>query len=333
LASDSLLAEGIIMNLYVYDTQKDTNRVHELLNHKEMQEMDLFIGPIYQNTSRIMKQFSTLHQINYINPLQGGGEFIYETDHVFLSKSSYEMKGKSFANYSNFEFDKRDVLVFYGDKDRDSVLAHSYIAHLDSVNKRVISFKKISRDNVIDIRKIVDNVDKKNLSHIFITSSENLAAATLMSALESNDINAPVIAPSKWLTIGVLEYEQFRRHQFYFDYEDYVNIMDTTVQKFRNIFKQRMNLKPMVYAKQADAYHGYETMYFFGEMLNKHGHLFNEAIKKEGYHKGSLLKGMDYELTNANNVAPLLRFNEYYELEWVNFPHYQEIAKYEKDNE
>ncbi len=333
LATDSLLAEGILLNLYVYDTQKDTAKVHELLNNPEMQEMDLFIGPIYQNTSRIMKQYSTLHHINYVNPLQGNGEFIHETEQVFLSKSSNEVKGKSFAEYSNVEFENRDVLVFYGGKEKDSVLAHSYIAHLDSINKRVVSFKKITRENVIDIRKIVSSADKESLSHIFITSSENLAAATLMSTLESKDINVPVIAPSKWLTIGVLEYEQLRRHQFYFDYEDYVDVMDTLVQHFRTSFKEKMNLKPMVYSKQADPYYGYESMYFFGKMLFKHGNLFNKAIRNEGYHKGSLLKGMQYELTNANNIAPLLRFNEYYELEWVNFPHYQEIAKYEKDNE
>ncbi|MCP4520370.1 MAG: outer membrane protein assembly factor BamD [Cytophagales bacterium] len=331
LATDSLLHRGIIINLYAYDTQKDTSRVHEILNHKEMQEMDLFIGPVYPKTSAIMKQFATINQINYVNPLQNDGNLIYETDYVYLSKSSCEVKGKNFAEFANYSFPKRDVVVFYGGKEKDSVLASSYIAHLDSVDKRVVCFKEITKRNVKDIRNILNNVDDKNLSHIFVSSSEKLVGATLMSAIEGNNIMAPVIAPSKWLEIEVLEYEQFRRHQFHFDYDDYHYLLDTNVAKFRNAFQERMSLKPGIYSKKTDAYYGYETMFFFGQMLYKHGHLFNEAIKNEEDYKG-LIK-MHYHRTNANNISPLLRFNEYYELEWVNFPHYQEGSTYEKDRD
>lgn len=333
LAADTLLKKGIVLNLFVYDTQKDTTRLKELLSHNEMEEMDLFIGPVYQQTSEMMKHFATIHRINYINPLQDDGGLIEETENVFLVKPSNEVKGLSFANYTNHAFPKKDVIVFYGEQEQDSVLAHTYIANLDQEKKRVVSLKKITKKNAIDIRKIINNADQSTLSNIFIASGENLAAAHLMSALESNKFNVPVIAPSKWLKIGVIEYEQFKRHQFYFDYEDYVDVMNESVQEYRITFKNKMNLKPSIYSKNSDAYYGYESMFFFGTMMAKYGNLFNEGLETESYSPNFTFTGMSYQETSANNIAPLYRFNEYYELEWVNYPHFEDIIEHDKNNE
>ena len=67
--------------------------------------------------------------------------------------------------------------------------------------------------------------------------------------------------------------------------------------------------------------------------MAKYGNLFNEGLKTETYHPGFTFMGMNYQETSANNIAPLYRFNEYYELEWVNYPHFEDIIEHDKNNE
>lgn len=317
MACEELKAKGIDINLYLYDTKKDSATVARYLNLPEMLKMDLLIGPIYNPGATLAAAFAANEQINYINPLFSNNKLVLGNDNAFLLKPSYLAIGKELAVYASEHFVDRDVLIFYGEDVRDSVMAYEYHHVLDSNYSSHVNFFKIGRDNINDVQKIIKTEDSDLVSHIFVSSTDRLIAANLMSALEEMNMHVPVIAPSRWLDTRIITYEQFVNRHFYFYYDDFIDYDDPkNVIPFRDKFEERMNLKP--YSRHA--YVGYDCMNYWGNILYQHGNLFNDNLRHTDFSPGKTTFGFVYKEGNTNDVVPLLRFNENYGFEWVNPP-------------
>jgi hypothetical protein len=52
---------------------------------------------------------------------------------------------------------------------------------------------------------------------------------------------------------------------------------------------------------------GYELMMYTGMMLNKYGNYFQNGTLLEGFVPGKLFYGIDYNISNSNQVVPITR--------------------------
>lgn len=70
LALKSLKKEGLNIQLYVFDSDKDSTGLDNVLNHVDMPKMDLIIGPFYDDPLSKVEQFATKYQIPVVSPLR-----------------------------------------------------------------------------------------------------------------------------------------------------------------------------------------------------------------------------------------------------------------------
>lgn len=70
LAMKELEEAGFKAKVYVYDTDKDSQALDRLLNLKELREMDLIIGPVYDEEMRKTESFCTANNILLVSPLK-----------------------------------------------------------------------------------------------------------------------------------------------------------------------------------------------------------------------------------------------------------------------
>lgn len=317
IAVDSLRQTGVNIDLFAYDTKHDTTVVKNILNQPEMKSFDLIIGPIWSETSARVSEFAESSQINYVNPVSSRGNYFSGGGHTFFYKPSGETIAEKCADYALAQFDstKTKVLIFYGDKTKDSIMAMTYKARMDSVGKEVI-FKQITSENARDFESEILRLNPMDISHLFVCTEDRFVGSHIMHPLEDQDIQVPTIVPSDWLDIHTIAYTQFSRRNFHFIYNDYVVDSLPSVRSMRAKFKEQLGMP----ALNEYAYVGYDIMFSFGNYLYKYGTLFNRDIRNNTHITGAMSNGGQYSEKPDNQVVPLLIFDEDYEFKWVNKP-------------
>ena len=69
LALDTLKSKGLVIKLYVYDTERDTLKVKKIIQQLYTVQPDLIIGPAYSDDVKLVGQFALNQGINLISPL------------------------------------------------------------------------------------------------------------------------------------------------------------------------------------------------------------------------------------------------------------------------
>lgn len=317
LALDSLREGGTEFEIKAYDTRKDTAIVRSLLNKPEMKSYDLIIGPVWSKTTNMVSEFAEANQINFVNPISSRGNFITGTEHTFFYKPSGKTIANKCADYALAKFDtlKPKVLLFYGDNTKDSVMAATYKARMDSAGKEVIYYK-ITKENAGDFEGQILRLNPRQISHLMICTDDQFVGAHIMHPLEDQDIQVPTIVPDSWLGIHTITYSQMSRRNFHFVYSDYLADSIAAVSSVKRKFKEVLGM-PIL---NDYGYVGYEVMYTFGSYLKKYGTLFNKNIRSDTRVKGSLSFGSQFCDEADNQVVPLLIFRDDYEFTWVNRP-------------
>lgn len=329
MAVSELEKEGINIKLHIYDTQKDSAVVAELLELPEMLKMDLFLGPVYPAPAGVVGNYALKHAVNYVNPLYANPKLTEANPFTYLNKPSYSNLGRQMATFAADSFSGRDVIILYEEgRFSDSVTAQSYKDKMDSALIREVAyFGPINVDNIKKVKEKIEKIkeeDEDELSHIFVSSSSDMIGAYLMTMLEELDMKIPALGPDSWLKIQTTTFEQLKRRKIYLYFTDYINLNADNVKDFREQFKMRMNLKP---TQGSFATEGYEMMRFWGTALHEHGTLFNRGIQKKGFVPGKLMSGYDYSDQQSNAVYSLMYLNDDYELTRANSAQFRKKDK------
>ncbi len=319
LAVSKLEKEGVHINLFFYDTKKDSANVAAILGRPEMLSMDLLIGPVHHKPSEVAAKFARIHQINFVNPLYTNDVYVRHNDFTYLALASYVTQGTSLANYTINNAEPGEIAILYGDNMKDSIIAASYKQVLDTLDDyKVLTYERLNKENVSNIGKILSKAnDTEDLRQVLVASHQVLDGAYTITALEQEDFSVPVLAPINWLDIKTNTFEQYRRRNVHLFTSTYVEIENKIVQKFRKQFQNVMGVKPL---KNTHAYVGYDLMYFKGKQLNQYGNLYNNELKKKDYVAGLTLPGYSYVKDNNNAIIQVLHFDESYQLVWDNDP-------------
>lgn len=83
LAIDSLKKAGHSFKIYVYDTGRDLQKLTNILNRKELSEMELFIGPFDSLLLEKALVFAANHNIKVVSPLSQNINLLKGNPHLF----------------------------------------------------------------------------------------------------------------------------------------------------------------------------------------------------------------------------------------------------------
>ena len=317
LAVDSLRKRGVNVELTVFDSKADTVTVRRILKDSKVKTADLLFGPVYEANAKIVARFALENEIAYVNPLYGNADLTFANRFVYLQSPSYSLEAEESARLGT-TFENNEVIILYGAKEKDKIKADAYKKEIEKLGKKVRVMKKITKSNMNRLSDFMERNKVKALSHIYVASDNDYLGASIMSALEEFDYQCPTIAPQKWLKISLMgnDFSPYRRRNVYFVGVNHLD-MDgcTRVCSFRKDIQKVWNTKP----NKLEYYSaiGFESMYYFGTALNDFGNVFTKGVKNQGYTKGILFQGYDYN-QHSNGVVPIYKLDKEYNLEWVN---------------
>lgn len=347
LAADSLSREqGIKINLYAYDTEKEPEKFTKLLNESSIQQADMIIGPVYNSHLPIAAAFAKKYQIQLISPFSHDTSLIEANPLVYLFLPTFQNEVCEVTHYirnknkPSIIFPEQEesllstqkpkpvavnkAIIFYGTSEKDSLMAYAYkealLSQTDEVfeadtNFEIGIFEKVTRENINRIKSVLtDSALMMQVNNIFVVTEDQVVAATVISSTEITGMDIPIFTTSEWLDFNLITVEQFERRKVHFMYPDYLDYDKVSVRNFKQKHLDSTHLYPTTFAFQ-----GYDMLMFFGTMLQQFGTFFGNGLQETDFINGFTLAGYDYHDSQSNRFCPLVIFTNG-KLEIVNTP-------------
>lgn len=308
-AVDSLKKEGIVINLVTYDTGKDNVKLATLLQNAELRNVDLIFGPLLPVQNTTVNTFAEQNGIIAVNPISNNSKIIDKTEQVILFQPTLESQAGVTAALVSKQWvstTKNKAAIFWSDNARDSLFAIYYRDSLLALKIQVPIFEKIRKDRLFRLSTALNDTNRlKGYTHACVLSTDEIVAATVISALEKSMNTMPVIARAEWLQLSTLNLEQLQKRNIHFIYPEYVYGNEIMVENFKMNFVLRYNILPTPYA-----YMGFDMMYYLGHVLKDYGTDLKLGLAKTSNHKGIFMPYLNFANSYTNRYTPIVKFED-----------------------
>lgn len=324
LANDTLARLGIKISLRAYDTERNPEKTKKILESIELKNTDLIIGPLYQEESNLVKEFSSVNQINAFNPISSNAELIEGNFYGFLYQPSYETLGTNAAQFLIDRKSKQKCMVFYGESKRDSTLAASFVKRASESGIRILKVERVSKEGskkIMDILATPTEFDefkyptqftlpKDSLDCIFVASDDPLIYTKVVSSVETRADSVLIVGSENWLDQTAVDYEKYQALNVVFAAPNYTAVDNPWYKAFQQKFIRTHGRisSSSPYTNYVKV--GYDFMLFVGNALKKHGVYFQEGLKEEKNLQGYMGQGIDFRNGHDNGCVPFVTFDK-----------------------
>lgn len=316
LAADSLSHSGIQISLLAYDNERSLDATRKILREPELKHVDLVVGPFFQEEARPVMEFSVSNRINLVvNPLSNSSELVKNNSNSFLFQPSYETIGKSSAEIAANYSKKKNCFVYYGDTQKDSVMAANFISRAKELDIKVLYAQRVSSENSgIILSRLATATEydefknplqfslvKDSIGSIFVASSNELIYSKVINSVETRRDSILVIGQESWLDDSSVDYAKFERIKIALAAPNFKSLENTAFHDFRKRYINRHGMLPTDYAAV-----GYEFIMVTGQMMNRYGINFLQTMPDGNFVPGTLSNGLSLSLQRDNALVPFI---------------------------
>lgn len=336
LAHRDLRHENIKIDLFAYDTERDSLKAAGLFSLEEMKSMDLIIGPLYPGPSELVSAFAFNHRINMLNPLSSNPDIISNNPYSFLFHPGDHTQARIAANYMKNNLDQeKKVLIIYGSREGDSIAAWQYREVLIEAGIEVITMDQIPTVDSEEVAKFVsdnlyeiftpdpdnpilmvekeddeDEEDDKDgfipgsdIGHVFVASSNELIVANVIGTIDNMGPRLTIMGNDNWLQSRYVDFKQLERLNVHLAAPSFVDYSSVAFKEFHRRYIRAFKSIPNKYS-----FIGYDLMLLFGKFLDQGGTYFQHELRENEFYPGVIFTGYSYKEGNDNSYVPIVRF-------------------------
>ncbi|MBI4647977.1 MAG: LysM peptidoglycan-binding domain-containing protein, partial [Bacteroidia bacterium] len=286
IAVDSLKKKGININLYVYNSYRDSASTIELLKKDELKLMDIIIGPAFSTNLKYVAEFAKAHKINVVSPFYSKKEFTVNNPYIFQVNPSLETQLQETALFFAKYKDKNIILV--------SLKQEAETGFLKIFKQNLLSsFAEFYKNDSLSIKeadyekekiKAIEEVlspTKENV--IIIPSSDQAFISDLITKLNTFSRKNKIIlfGLPEWRKFENIELEYIHNLNMVTFSPYYIDYFDNNVQHFLEKYRLVYNTEPVYYGNCNYSFCGYDIMLYFLQMLMKYGRDFRFCLQQE----------------------------------------------------
>lgn len=324
LAADTLADMGIKISLRSYDTERNPEKIKKILETNELKNTDLIIGPLFQEENNVVKEFSSVNQINAFNPISNNAELIEGNFYGFLTQPSYETIGTKAAEFLIARDSIKKCMIFYGESKRDSTLAANFAARASKSGMKILRKERVTKEGskkIIDILATPTEFDefkyptqftlkKDSLDYIYVASDDPLIYTKVVSCVETRADSVLIVGSENWLDQTTVDYEKYQALNVVFAAPNFTSPENAWYKAFQRKFINTHGRVSSTSSYSNYAKVGYDFMLFAGSALKKHGVYFQEGLKEEKRIPAYLGQGIDYRNSRDNALVPFIKFDK-----------------------
>lgn len=319
LASDSLNLSGLPVELALYDTERNRDKITEILLKPELKDADFMVGPLFTDEIKPVKDFSSVSKIPMANPVSNSPEYLIGNDFAMLFQPSWATLGRESASYLASLKLTKPCVIFYEKTTKDSTIAYAFKARAEQLKIPVVLFKEVTKEKSESIATILTSAVKfdkwqnpvefklkrDSLGSIFVASDSELIFTKVIAAVDARDDETIIIGQESWLEKPGMDWIKFESLRITLASPNFYNPFSAVFQKFEEKFISIHRAPPGLYSRI-----GYEFMMFIGQTFTAPGdHTIINPLKKAIDFPGGLTQGFKSQGQSDNQVVPFVRFS------------------------
>jgi hypothetical protein len=281
IAADTLRQQGIQMDIHVFDSRSHLMQVSTLIASDTLNNMDLIIGNASANDLKLLADFAKKNLINFVSavsPSDAGQQF---NPYFTVLQPRLATHIEKMHRYINSRYPE-DNVVYIHRKVATEVNALGYFKN-DVLNKLPARFQamELKNDSIIDIKALQTLLDTNYRTTIVLGVLEASVTYKLLKQLAplSERFGLKVFCMPTTEAIKVLgKPDEFNNLMVYYT-SSYLIDRNTPASLYvAKAYRDRMG------GLASDiVYKGFESLYFLGRLLERHGVPFNEHLSDNAY--------------------------------------------------
>jgi len=281
LALDSLKNSDISVDLFVYDTERDTIHFEQILQQKELKDMDLIFGPVEPDILKIIADFGNENRIPVVSPFTDYQMLLRNNPYFIQMIPAMEIEFRNWAKFLANYWGNPMIIIYNGDSLEYETVDFLKQAMYEELAKREyyddLRLKEVVMNDSAEYEmdQFLTSEDK---NIIIIPSSNEAYVANILTALffEIENYDIRVFGMSNWHKFQSIDIEYLHLMMinyftsFYVDYKKEA-VMDF-IKRFRQVYKtEPYRVSPRGYNLSI---YGFDLMFNFVTLLSNYGKEF-----------------------------------------------------------
>ena len=325
LALDSLKRQGVSIDLYVYDSGNKWASIQPILAKPEMQQMNLIIGPVYDQHIAEAAAFAESNGIRMVVP------FDRQVDAVFTNPYIYQVNTPQSYFYSEvydrffMQFPHPNVIFFESPEEKDDDLISGFKREL---NYREVPYTVLLADTATNKDTIMTRLDTERQNILMMTSEKS---GSLNNMIPIFQLLVRDTASTKYdmHLFGYPQYQVYTNNHLasfyeidtYFYSSFYTNNLLPEAKAFHQKYRRTYS-KEIVNRYPKYAILGFDIAYYFLKAMHLYGTDMDSRLGEMKY--TPLQTGFKFERVNnwggfINRKVFFVHFSRDYELQTIDF--------------
>jgi tetratricopeptide (TPR) repeat protein len=315
-AADTLAKMGMNIQLLAYDNERNLDATRKVLKHEELKHADLLVGPLFQEESKPLQEFSKTNEIGFVlSPLSNNNDFSAQNPYNFIFQPGFERIGSKSAELAHSKSTKKSCIVYYGETSKDSLMAFNFIKRARELNIKVLHTERVTKETTGSIltrlstatefdewkNPLQFSLRKDSIGTIFVATTNELIYSKVINSVETRRDSTLVIGLESWLSDSSVDYAKFERIRIALAAPNFTSLASPAVQDFRKRFINRFGVLPTDYSNV-----GFEFVMVMGKILNKYGSNFLQTMPEGSNVDGTLMDGYTLSAQRDNQNFPFV---------------------------
>jgi hypothetical protein len=321
MAVDTLEKKGIHIDLRSYDTERDVIALRKILGSPELKNSDVLVGPLFTDQMKVVQDYSVENQVQMINPVSNSADYFKDNAYAMLYQPSLQTMGDRAAEVLNSAIRNKNVIVYFGETPKDSIMAHSFMSKAQQLGLKIVLAEEHRKETSAKILSTLatptEYDDFKNptqftlkldsIGGIYVASDNPLIYSKVSSSLTTRRDSIVVIGSENWISPdnSTVNFENLERIHALFAAGNFTAPRNIVYNNFRKQFLSKHGEYPGLYARL-----GYEFMWFVGHSLRDYGTYFQQGLTEKGFQKGWMYEGYDFSTGHDNQYVPFVYFRD-----------------------
>lgn len=266
LAIDSLKAEGVEVDIYVYDTRSATKKLPQLLVSDEIRTMNLFIGHVSVNDAAMLAQVANKLNIPFINANLPNDAGVTDNPNYVILNSTLMTHCAGLYKFLQKNFALSNIIVFRKKGAQEDRL-RDYLTEIEKNTSSVpLKLKYVTLENNFTTEQVRAHLDSNKTNVCLAGSLDVVFAQNLCRTLSglSRSYASTVFGMPTWETIDFKK-SLYRGIEVYYSTPYYIDTANKLANNIHQLFTENYYAVPT-----ENVFRGFETVYHFTHLLNEH---------------------------------------------------------------
>ncbi len=319
IALDSLKRQGLSVNLFVYDTAKDTAKVKKILQKAELKKVDLFIGPLYKSTFKLVADYARKTGAHVVCPVPQSNKLLLGNPHVSKVTSSTPTKMKFLAEYLAEQYHAENVIMMDSRKKKDNYSREIFKKHF---NKSLLSYQGKYRDTIMvstmekyTIKSLTSQLRQDKVNVIVVPSTDLAYVSDFINRLSGldekkyKDYKIILFGEEKWLNYDNIDVDTKLRFNLHLVASSMIDFEAPSTTNFINKYRASYKTDPGKYGVL-----GFDVAYYYLMGLRQFGVSFPNYFDRIGampIHTNFSYRKMGLEGGYENKNVYVVKYADY----------------------